>query len=427
MRKHGTSIVVFLYVAAILSGCFGNIRQNEDISKEGESKSESYPELAAVLTEFTSDMTWETSPTLDYGTRWTFYVEDNIPVSPEQEQNYGRGVATKVMVRDNTTGESVALTELLPANTPFVCLYPFTDILGCDGVVFEYGVGAASSPVLFFRVEDDAVNLIAECDGFIYTGDPDGNGERELIYSTYGAFPSTFAYWLDAQKNPVSASLDTAAKEILSQTVPNFPVDADVMLELQGGSGQVKVIWQQPPGRGNPQSQELEIGVLFQNAINDAGALATVYDYIEAMNSKNWDKYISLSPSSEYNNLMELLFNEKYVAENLGVHTVISAEIVDVRTLNPADIPQYILVEDIAGEAPQENVKAYLVATDLRVKEETKYHHNGINMFTVLIARESGVWKVFAFSVASAGTISNTYSNYGSAGKFDVNKLAIYA
>ena len=58
MRKHGTSIVVILYVAAILSGCFGNIRQNEDISKEGESKSESYPELAAVLTEFTSDMTW---------------------------------------------------------------------------------------------------------------------------------------------------------------------------------------------------------------------------------------------------------------------------------------------------------------------------------------------------------------------------------
>lgn len=47
MRKHGTFIVTILYVAVILSGCFGNIMQNEDISKDAASKSESIPSASS--------------------------------------------------------------------------------------------------------------------------------------------------------------------------------------------------------------------------------------------------------------------------------------------------------------------------------------------------------------------------------------------
>lgn len=152
-------------------------------------------------------------------------------------------------------------------------------------------------------------------------------------------------------------------------------------------------------------------------------SLATVYDYVEAINSQDWDKYVSLSPRSEYENLMEFLFNKEYAAENIGVHNVKSAEIVDIRELVPMDLPQYILVEDIAGEMPQENVKAYLIAANLEVKEETKYHYNGVNMFTVLLARESGTWKVFSFSAAPASIIQDVYANIRSAENFDVNRM----
>ena len=41
MRKHGTLFVIILYVAVILSGCFGDIKQHEDISTDAVSKSES--------------------------------------------------------------------------------------------------------------------------------------------------------------------------------------------------------------------------------------------------------------------------------------------------------------------------------------------------------------------------------------------------
>lgn len=155
----------------------------------------------------------------------------------------------------------------------------------------------------------------------------------------------------------------------------------------------------------------------------DSDALTAVYDYVEAMNLHDWDTYISLSPSSEYENLMEFLYNQECAAENVGVHNVESAEIVDIRELVPMDLPQYVLVEDIAGEMPQENVKAYLIAADLKVAEETKYHYNGVNMFTVLLAKESGVWKVFAFSAASEDIIQDAYGNDRSAENFDVNRM----
>lgn len=164
----------------------------------------------------------------------------------------------------------------------------------------------------------------------------------------------------------------------------------------------------------------MSVSVAFAARSNgDSDALTAVYDYVEAMDSQDWDKYISLSPSSEYENLMEFLYNE----ENEGVHNVKSAEIVDIRELAPMELPQYVLVEDIVGEAPQENVRAYLIAANLEVKEETKYHYNGVNMFTVLLARESGAWKVFAFSAAPASIIKSVYANSRSNENFDVDRM----
>lgn len=42
---------------------------------------------------------------------------------------------------------------------------------------------------------------------------------------------------------------------------------------------------------------------------------------------------------------------------------------------------------------------------------------------TVLLAKESGVWKVFAFSAASEDIIQDAYGNDRSAENFDVNRM----
>lgn len=48
MRKYGTLFAMILCAAVILSGCFGNIKQNEDMSKDGVSKSESIPSASSA-------------------------------------------------------------------------------------------------------------------------------------------------------------------------------------------------------------------------------------------------------------------------------------------------------------------------------------------------------------------------------------------
>lgn len=144
---------------------------------------------------------------------------------------------------------------------------------------------------------------------------------------------------------------------------------------------------------------------------DDSGAINALYEYVNAMDTQNWDKYISLSPKSEYNNLTSFFAKKEYIEDCIGVHTVKSAEIIDTKELNPTTLPQYRLVENIASVSSVASVKAYIIAADLTVKKETKYHYNGVNMFTVLVAKESNQWKIFAFSVASAETIRDAYSD----------------
>lgn len=65
MRKHGTLFVIILYVAVILSGCFGDIKQNEDISTDAASKSES------ITSASSADGTNNIGISQPVGGRWT--------------------------------------------------------------------------------------------------------------------------------------------------------------------------------------------------------------------------------------------------------------------------------------------------------------------------------------------------------------------
>lgn len=48
MRKHGALFAAVVCVAVILSGCFGNMEQNEDVSKDAADNSESIPSASSV-------------------------------------------------------------------------------------------------------------------------------------------------------------------------------------------------------------------------------------------------------------------------------------------------------------------------------------------------------------------------------------------
>lgn len=219
----------------------------------------------AIFTEFSIEAPWESKPTFDYNDQWTFSVEE-IPA--DDLSIFPRGVSSHLVAIDKLNGETQILTDPFSANLPGYRLARFTDILGCDGFVFEYSAGAVSTPMLFFCVNGDTIRFLASCDGTVYTSDLDENGVKELIYSTYGAFPFTFVYSLDKYGTPISASLDDVAKEALFQMGIELPPDSSVTLDIQHSSNLLIVHWLDP-STGEYQSRELDASSIFRQFMTD--------------------------------------------------------------------------------------------------------------------------------------------------------------
>ncbi len=159
---------------------------------------------------------WESAPELTFG-GWTFTVEE----TPAENPNFPRGVQSRLVAADGA-GNTVALTEPFYANFSNYRLFTFTDILGFDGVALQYAAGAASAPALLYRADGDGPALLARCGGRVYTCDLDGDGIRELLWSTSGAFPFTYVCWLDRQGAVAFACLDDAVKT--AQNLDGRPV-----------------------------------------------------------------------------------------------------------------------------------------------------------------------------------------------------------
>lgn len=202
------------------------------VSEESDMKNE--------MIEFSSDASWESEPVFIYNDHWTFFVEET---PTEDKENYPRGFLSRLMVRDETSGEILNLTGSFYADLPNYKLYAFTDILDSDGIVFEYSAGNASAPVLFFGVGED-IELLVEGDGSVYTGDLDGDGVTEVIWSTIGAFPFTYISWLGEQGTVVSASLDEAVKGELIQSKTINSQISSLFLEIRNGNSAI-ARWQE--------------------------------------------------------------------------------------------------------------------------------------------------------------------------------------
>ena len=191
-----------------------NYSLSEDIFTLPNVESHSLEETV-FFSEFLTDAPWENKPVLDYDERWEFTIEetptDDLSVFP-------RGVSSCLVASDKLSGNTQILTEPFSTNISGYRLYPFSNILNKNGFVLEYSLGVTSVPKQFFCVDGSEIKLFASCDGAIYTSDFDGDGVKELTYSTYEAFPSTFVYFLDKYGTPVSISLDDVAKDTLSQT-----------------------------------------------------------------------------------------------------------------------------------------------------------------------------------------------------------------
>lgn len=207
---------------------------------------------------------------LIYNDRWKFYVRD----SGETEFP---GAAALVCC-DLTAGEERVVAEL-EYGEPFdgywetVHLYPFTGLLGYDGIIFSHESGAAWLDFDFYTVTDAGPEWIATCWNTIFTADLDGDGQLELL-SNYHSRGYLDVIWAAPDGGIHTWSLNDTAQDYLGLG------DIWVSLLLHEESAEVEAQWSTAPDGVPNQSRMLDLISLWkwEKAQFDESAPPTLAD-----------------------------------------------------------------------------------------------------------------------------------------------------
>lgn len=206
---------------------------------------------------------------LFYDPNWKFYVQDaeefyGADAAPSSQYDalseYGAAV---LVCRELSTGHEWVLDELEYGSGHgywgAVQLYPFTDILGRDGFLFEHPAGAAYTAYDFYEVNDTGSSLIAHCYNAMYTADLDGDGQRELM-SNYHLMGYFDLFWTEGENNIVcSCSLNETARDYLG-LIPGELVS----LYIQEGDGEINARWNVTPDGASTKERTLDLVSLWK-------------------------------------------------------------------------------------------------------------------------------------------------------------------
>ena len=88
--------------AILMTGCAASDLTSEDEPQKG-------------MTKLSSDASWESEPVLNYDDQWTFFVEKS---PTEDAENYPGGFLSRLMAKNEASGEPFDLTGNLSADLP---------------------------------------------------------------------------------------------------------------------------------------------------------------------------------------------------------------------------------------------------------------------------------------------------------------------
>lgn len=134
----------------------------------------------------------------------------------------------------------------------------------------------------------------------------------------------------------------------------------------------------------------------------------TVVQMATAIQTQEWDKFISLMISSEQSYYI-WYFND--TSNTNGIKQIESAEMVDLYEVNISDIQDELLTEEYPILQESTCLKAYILALDCCVNKENQYFFNGVNYFLVILAEESEEFRVVQFNRPSLKILEKTVDN----------------
>lgn len=198
--------------------------------------------------------------------RWVLTLEDD-PHPDDCSQT------TSLVCRDLETGAMETWISLYynpcGVEEDDILLYPFADILGCGGVVLLSRAEhpQRNTPVTrCFRQEGGCPELIAECEGALYTARADG---FDILLSVYpfgydGSRGGAALYWQEDGKI-FCRPLRDAVEHFLGLS---WPASVSMSLEVREESGTLAVCWQ---GDDSPEhTMELDLSDLLAYARSKA-------------------------------------------------------------------------------------------------------------------------------------------------------------
>lgn len=123
-----------------------------------------------------------------------------------------------------------------------------------------------------------------------------------------------------------------------------------------------------------------------------------LYDFVNAIDTQNWEAYMSYSSSQKYDGDFGFFTNPENEENHIGIYNVKDACLNEFYQVDLTEATKY--TEYDLSVAP-EKYAAFLVGIECQVYDETKYFSNGMNYFLILLTEENGEWKVAQFSSAA--------------------------
>lgn len=131
------------------------------------------------------------------------------------------------------------------------------------------------------------------------------------------------------------------------------------------------------------------------NGPQDAAEKA-IYDFIDAVNMHDWDKWL-LTITPVVRPMYEEFINDEIShVDKVGILSVENAKILSI---TQAELDDYMLLPELceASDGPGSYV-AYYVELSLDVSKENKYFQNGTHYYLVTVLHENNNWRVGGFS-----------------------------
>lgn len=123
-------------------------------------------------------------------------------------------------------------------------------------------------------------------------------------------------------------------------------------------------------------------------ANDDTDAKNVIYNYVSAINNKDWDKLIKIEPSlgNSFKSFAEDKTNQK---NKTGILDVKSAKLKGILSIPDSEGAKFI-----TNNNTYTDLKYFLVATDYNVYNENKYYVNGTNYDLLSVGKLNGQWKI---------------------------------